>query len=161
LPAAHWPTTTCTTTAHHCRAGTSHHGTHPTAASHHPTCIHAVHRCHAAHLGKHARIQSSQRLRIEGRIPGHALHIGHRSILIEIRVGVVACTATCTCTCNCTSARTRTRTRTCARACTAAIKLITLRAGLSELDINLAQHMRKSISNATKDGETHQFPVNL
>jgi hypothetical protein len=144
LPAAHRPTTT----AHHTRAA---------AASHHATCVHAVHRSHAAHLSKHARIQSSQRLRIEWRIPGHTLHIGHRSILIEICVGVVACTAACTCTCTCTRTCTRTRTRT----RTAALELIALGAGLSELDVNLSQHVRKSKSNATKGNETHQFPVNF
>jgi hypothetical protein len=156
LPAAHRPTTT----AHHTRAAAaSHHWTHPSAASHHATCVHAVHRSHAAHLSKHARIQSSQRLRIEWRIPGHTLHIGHRSILIEICVGVVACTAACTCTCTCTRTCTRTRTRT--RTCTAALELIALGAGLSELDVNLSQHVRKSKSNATKGNETHQFPVNF
>jgi hypothetical protein len=105
---------------HHTWATSIHHWSrsrsHPSAAAHHPTCVHAVHRSHTTHLSKHARVQRSQRLRIKRCIAGHALHVGHGCILVEIRVVEAPATA-------CSAA--------------SALELITLRARLSELDINL------------------------
>jgi len=74
------------------------------------------------------------------------LHIGHWSILIEIRVVAVATT---------TAAATAATS-----SCTGAIELVTLGTRLGELDINLSQHIRKSESNA-REVKPYQFPVNL